>query len=83
MDGYSRFTEGLVEIETVGKTKYKVKKFEFELDEKEMFAIEVVDKNHPHHDWVIAHRDNGIGANIFLICLKCKVVFEVTNVENW
>ncbi len=83
MDGYSDFKEGLFVVKTIKDVSYMAKKFEFTLDEKEMFAIETVDKNHPHHDWVIAHRSNGLGDNIYLICLKCKAVFDVTNVENW
>ena len=82
MNGYGKFDEGLEE-KTIDSKKVFFKTFSFTMTEKEMFAAEIIDNNHPHHDWLFAHKGNGIAANIFMFCRKCKCLFDISDTSDW
>jgi hypothetical protein len=81
MDGYGKMNENLEEVKCVDGRTYKAKRISFLMDEKEIFAAEVVERNHPHHDWLISSRSDGVMNSIYMICKKCKLIVDITNSE--
>jgi hypothetical protein len=84
LDGYGDFSKGLEDVQCIDGTTYKAKTFTNKMDEKELFAAEITDRNHVHHDkWLLSFRGDGIGSHVFMMCQKCKAIFDLTNYEHF